>query len=116
MDVRYAFSIIPLFFLALLFASPLTADTILDDFQVNIEPPGHPDQKSPYSVANWNTETIYVTWLSFRDGVNWDVACNRFNYDLEPLGDAFYLNIRESVFVKRFLTRTGKWVMGLFKT
>ncbi len=98
MDVRYAFSIIPLFFLALLFASPLTADTILDDFQVNIESPGHPPQSSPYAVANWNTETIYVTWLSQRDGVNWDVALNRFDYDLEPLGDAFYLNERTGTY------------------
>ena len=76
----------------LLTATPSFADTILDDFQVNTEFPGHPPQKSPYAVANWETERIYLTWLSKRDGVNWDVAFNRFDYDLEPLDDAIYLN------------------------
>ncbi len=84
-------------FIIILLSTPnnLIADTILEDFQVNIEPPGHPPQSSPYSVANWDTETIYTTWLSLRDGGNWDVAINRFDYDLQALGEASYLNVRE---------------------
>ena len=86
--------------LILALMSPLRApaDTILDDFQVNTEFPGHPPQDSPYSVANWGTQTIYTTWLSQRDGINWDVAIIRHNYDLQPIGEASYLNIREGTY------------------
>ncbi|MBU0519982.1 hypothetical protein KJ564_13730, partial [bacterium] len=77
-----------------LLASAALTDTLLDDFQVNSNFPGHPPQKAPYAVADWNSETIYLTWLSQWDGEHWDVAFNRFNYDLEALGDATYLNIR----------------------
>jgi len=76
------------------FAVICSADTLIDDFQVNSNFPGHPPQKSPYAIANWETETIYLTWLSQHDDAHWDVAFNRFDYDLEPLGDATYLNIR----------------------
>ncbi len=81
--------------LALLLPLILHADTLLDDFQVNTEPPGHPPQDSPYSVADWGTQTIYTTFLSLHDGVNWDVALARHNYDLQPLGQTTYLNVRE---------------------
>jgi hypothetical protein len=62
------------------------------------EPPGHPQQNSPYSVANWDTETIYTSWLSFRDSVNWDVALQLFDYDLQTIGEVQYLNIREGTY------------------
>jgi len=81
-------------FLLISLAVICSADTLIDDFQVNSNFPGHPPQKSPYAVANWDTETIHLTWLSQHDGEHWDVAFNRFDYDLEPLGDATYLNIR----------------------
>ena len=44
--------------LALFVPLGLPADTILDDFQVNTEFPGHPPQDSPYSVANWQMQRI----------------------------------------------------------
>jgi len=89
--VRYSLCSI---LLVCLLVFPALSDTLIEDFQVNSNFPGHPPQKSPYAVANWETETIYLTWLSQHDGEHWDVGFNRFNYDLEPLGDATYLNIR----------------------
>jgi len=80
--------------LVCLLVIPALSDTLIDDFQVNSNFPGHPPQKAPYAVANWETETIYLTWLSQHDGEYWDVAFNRFDYDLDALGDATYLNIR----------------------
>ncbi len=84
--------------LALFIPLGLLADTILDDFQVNTEFPGHPPQDSPYSVANWQTQRIYTTFLSKHDGTNWDVALARHNYNLEPVGQTTYLNIREGTY------------------
>ncbi len=84
--------------LALLLPFSLQADTLLDDFQVNTEPPGHPPQDSPYSVADWGTQTIYTTFLSLHDGVNWDVALARHDYDLQPLGQTTYQNVREGTY------------------
>jgi len=89
--MRHAFYSI---LLICLLVFPALSDTLIDDFQVNSNFPGHPPQKSPYAVANWETETIYLTWLSQHDGEYWDVGFNRFSYDLEPLGDGTYLNIR----------------------
>ena len=88
----------PALLLALAIPPVLLADTILDDFQVNIEPPGHPPQNSPYSAADWETETIYTTWLSQRDGINWDVGLQLFDYDLQTIGEVQYLNVREGTY------------------
>ncbi|HEX7343875.1 MAG TPA: hypothetical protein VF398_06405, partial [bacterium] len=84
--------------LALFIPLGLPADTILGDFQVNTEFPGHPPQDSPFSVANWQTQRIYTTFLSKHDGANWDVALARHNYDLQPVGQTTYLNVREGTY------------------
>jgi len=74
------------------------ADTILDDFQVNTEFPGHPPQDNPYSVANWQMTRIYTTFLSQHDGANWDVALAQHKYNLRPVGQTTYLNVREGTY------------------
>jgi len=79
-------------------ALPAVADVILDDFQANTEFPGHPPQDQPSSVADSLTGRIFTTWLSQRDGTNWDVALQRFDYDLQPQGTVQYLNVREGIY------------------
>ena len=68
-----------------LFAVALTvsasAETILPDFQANSLHPNHAPQQHPYSVADSNAQIIYAAFGSQRDGLNWDIALARFDYE-----------------------------------
>jgi hypothetical protein len=80
----------------ILFATALTvsvwAETILPDFQANSTLANHPPQRHAFSIADTNTQTIYTAFGSQRDGLNWDIALARFNYNLQIQGEVTYLN------------------------